>query len=106
MPSCARNKNPEIRDEASGVDGRAGRLASEGEGVADDFLPELGEDLSQVSQVRIQALDDIEGSKRNLEGLSPGRRDLGSQPLRGELLRAHPERRCERLQLLYLRPEG
>src|SRR5437867_1588287 len=95
-----------IRGEPPCVDSGPGRLAPEGERVADDFLPKFGEDLPEGPQVRIEALDDVNRTKRNLKGRDPGRGDLGDQPFRTEVLRAYAQGRGEGLDILDFRPEG
>src|SRR5437016_13353665 len=73
--------------------------------MAHDRLPELRQDLAKVPKVRVQSLDDLERSDRDLERLDSRRRDLRDEALQADVFRAYTERAREWLDVLQLGSE-
>src|SRR3972149_4517364 len=66
----------QARDEGPRVDMCARGLRPEGERIADDLVPELRQDFLQGAEIRLETLDNVQGSDRDLEGLDSRGRDL------------------------------
>src|SRR5437016_13874085 len=73
--------------------------------MAHDRLPELRQDLAKVPKVRVQSLDDLERSDRDLERLDSRRRDLRDEALQADVFRSYTERAREWLDVLQLGTE-
>src|SRR5713226_1099943 len=96
----------QVRRETSGMHRRIGCDGLQRERVADDFLAELRHHLLQRSQIGIEGLHDIEGTKRDLEGWDPRRGNPRDEALRTDVSRANPEGFGERRDALQFRAEG